>query len=287
MAFYGNEIGVIPLTDARGITKEFNWPSHKGLDIGWSEYKFINCPVLRWQDGIVVDRGYGNEVGNYIVVEHPYTNGKRWTGYIHLDAFPAVKKGDKVTLGKQMGNATRGNTGNSNGAHLHIYLTKIVPFNTVYTWQTMLNNCIDPKPFMYYSKKYNTDYIAPSWKKELKEMKYPTPVSRNESVHQVEIKSDTRRLRDLPNLKGKPYDLYCKRGIYNVKAWSSADGYNWALIDEIDGYKFYVAVMSGENLPITDYKALYEKEVQKNKVLSADLEKATKKLNDIKKILEV
>lgn len=287
MAFYGNEIGVIPLTDARGITKEFNWPSHKGLDIGWSEYKYINCPVLAWQDGIVVDKGYGSEVGNFIVIEHPYTNGKRWTGYIHLDAFPTVKKGDAVTLGKQMGNATRGNTGNSHGAHLHIYLTKIVPFNTVYTWNTMLANCIDPKPFMYYSKKYNTDFISTAWKKELIEMKYPTPVQRNESVHQVEIKSDTRRLRDLPNLKGKPYDLYCKRGIYNVKAWSSADGYNWALIDEIDGYKFYVAVMSGENLPITDYKALYEKEVQKNKVLSADLEKANKKLTDIKKILEV
>ena len=116
-------------------------------------------------------------------------------------------------------------------------------------------------------------------------MKYPTPVQRNESVHQVEIKSDTRRLRDLPNLKGKPYDLYCKRGIYNVKAWSSADGYNWALIDEIDGYKFYVAVMSGENLPITDYKKLYEEEKQKREETEDKLVKAQAKLTNIKQII--
>ena len=285
MAFYGNEIGVIPLTDARGITKEFNWPSHKGLDIGWSEYKFIHCPVLAWQDGIVVDKGYGSEVGNFIVVEHPYTIGKRWTGYIHLDAFPTVKKGDTVTLGKQMGNATRGTTGQSNGVHLHIYLTSIVPFNTVYTWNTMLANCVNPKPYLYYSKEFNTDFISSAWKKELIKVIYPKPVKRDDKVHQVDIKSDTRRLRSLPNLNGKVYDQYCTKGIYNVKAWSEADGYNWRLIDDINGNKFYVAVMDGEDLPVTDYKALYEKELEKNKTISADLAKATKKIADIKKIL--
>ena len=288
MAFYGNNVGVVPLTDAAGITKVFNYQSHKGLDIGWSEYKFINCPVLAWQDGIVVQAGYGNEVGNYIVVEHVYTTGKRWTGYIHLKDYPSVKRGDVVKLGLQMGNARRGNTGQSNGVHLHIYLTKIVPMNTVYTWNTMLVNCIDPKPYLYYSEKYNTDFISVAWAKELKEMKLPEPVKRNEAVHQVEIKSDTRNMRKSPSLKGELYaDVYCKRGIYNVHEWTKADGYNWRLIDTIDGNKFYVAVMNGEDLPVTDYKALYEKEVEKNKKLSAELEKAVKKLADIKKILEV
>lgn len=286
MPFYGNEVGVIPLTDAAGITKEFNWPSHKGLDIGWSEYKFIHCPVLAWQDGIVVDRGYGAEVGNFIVIEHAYAEGKRWTGYIHLDAFPTVKRGDKVTLGKQMGNATRGTTGQSNGVHLHIYLTKIVPFVTIYTWNTMLSNCINPYPFLYYSKEYNTNFISSAWKKELKFMNYPKPVSRNESVHQIEIRSDTRRLRNAPNLSGKPYDQYCKRGIYNVHNWSNTDGYDWALIDTLDGNKFYVAVMPGENLPVIDYRKLYEDEKAKRLKVESDLDTIRKKIEQVKQILE-
>lgn len=33
--YYTKGQGVLPLTDAAGITKVFNWPSHKGLDIGW------------------------------------------------------------------------------------------------------------------------------------------------------------------------------------------------------------------------------------------------------------
>ncbi len=44
MSFYGKNVGIIPLTDAAGITKVFNWPSHKGVDIGW--YAMQYCPVL-------------------------------------------------------------------------------------------------------------------------------------------------------------------------------------------------------------------------------------------------
>lgn len=160
--------GIIPLTDARGITKNYNYPSHKGIDIGW--YITPNCPVLAWQNGVVVRKGYGSEVGNYIVVEHYYdeTDEKRWTGYIHLAYFPTVKVGDKVYLGKQMGNATRGSSGNSNGVHLHLYLTKCVPQRTPYTWDTMLANVTDPYEYLYYSKEYNTVYISQDWKKEYK-----------------------------------------------------------------------------------------------------------------------
>lgn len=43
------------------------------------------------------------------------------------------------------------------------------------------------------------------------------------------------------------------------------------MIDEIDGNKFYVAVMEGEDLPIIDYKQLYEEEIAKNKVLEEKL----------------
>lgn len=275
MAFYGKNVGVVPLTDAAGITKVFNWPSHKGLDIGW--YATQYCPVLAWQDGFVVDKGYGSEVGNYIVVEHTYTDGKRWTGYIHLVDTPSVKKGDKVTLGKQMGNARRGNSGVSNGVHLHIYLTKVVPIKTLYTWNTMLENCIDPKPYLYWSKEFNTQFISTAWTKELKKIVYPQPVKRNEKVHQVEIKSETRRLRAAPSINGMAYDDYCEKGFYDVYDMQEADGYTWALIAEIDDNKFWVAVMSGEDLPakVIIYPTPIERDETKYQV---DIKSDTRKL---------
>lgn len=273
--FYGKNVGVVPLTDAAGITKPFAWPSHKGVDIGW--YATQYCPVLAWQDGVVVQKGYGGEIGYYIVVEHTYADSKRWTGYIHLAYAPTVKVGDKVTLGKQMGNATRGNTGVSNGVHLHLYLTKEVSLLTKYTWDTMLANCVDPVPYLFYSKEFNTRFISTAWKNELKKIVYPQPVRRNEKVHQVEVKSETRRMRATPSLSGQAYDEYCTKGIYNVIDMTFMDEYTWAKIGDIDGNNFWVAVMSGEDLPAKVYH--YPTPVERDpKVNQVDIKSDTRKL---------
>ena len=104
----------------------------------------------------------------------------------------------------------------------------------------MLDNSIDPVPYLYWSKEYNTAFISTAWKKELKKITYPEPVARNEKAHQVEVKSATRRLRQAPSLSGASYDEYCEKGIYNVYDMVEADGYTWALIAEIDGNKFWV-----------------------------------------------
>ncbi len=275
--YYGKNVGVVPLTDAAGITKPFAWPSHKGVDIGW--YATQYCPVLAWQDGVVVQKGYGGEVGYYIVVEHTYSDSKRWTGYIHLAYSPTVNVGDKVTLGKQMGNATRGNTGVSNGVHLHLYLTKAVSLDTKYTWDTMLANSIDPVPYLYWSKDFNTAFISTAWKNELKKIVYPTPVERNIKVHQVEVKSDTRRMRQTPSLSGQAYDEYCTKGIYNVLDMTFIDEYTWAKIGAIDGNNFWVAVMSGEDLPAKIY--VYPEPVERDtSVPQVEIKSDTRKLRN-------
>lgn len=274
---YGKNVGIIPLTDAAGITKPYNYPSHKGIDIGWAETP--ECAVLAWQDGVVVQRGYGSEVGNYIVVEHYYdsTDEKRWTGYIHLAYFPTVKVGEKVYLGKQMGNAARGNTGVSNGTHLHLYLTKCVSQKVPYTWDTMLANVTNPYDYLYYSKEFNTVYLSKEWKKELKKITYPQPVARNIKVHQVDIKSDTRRLRSTPSISGQAYDEYCTKGIYNVLDMTFIDDYTWAKIGDINGNIFWVAVMSGEDLPAKVY--VYPQPVERDtSVQQVDIKSDTRKL---------
>ena len=173
MADYGKNVGIVPLTDAAGITQGFKKGSHYGIDIGWSSVaKDPNCKVLAWQDGKVVDCGFGKEVGNFIVVQHDYEDGHRWTAYIHLKDKPTVKKGSKVTFGKQMGNARRGTSGQSSGVHLHFYLTKVVSKVTKYTWGQMKAACINPVPYCYYDKKYNTEYISKDWTKPLPVKEY-------------------------------------------------------------------------------------------------------------------
>lgn len=170
MNTYGNNVGIVPVTDAAGITQKYKAGKHYGIDIAWStKANDPYCKVIAWQDGKVVDSGYGPEVGNFIVVEHTYTTGHRWTCYIHLKDTPNLKKGDTVTFGKPMGNARRGSSGQSTGVHLHFYLTKIVTHTMKYTWDNMKRNCTDPLPYLYYSPKYNTEYISKDWTKPLPE----------------------------------------------------------------------------------------------------------------------
>ena len=237
-----------------------------------------NCPVLAWQGGTVVHRGYGSEVGNFIVLEHTYSDGtKRWTGYIHLADYPSVVYGESFSLGQQIGNARRGNTGNSNGEHLHIYLTSDMPQSTGYTWNTMLSKSIDPFPFMGWSKEFNTKFISTAWPTELKKIVYPTPVARNIKVHQVNIKSDTRRLRATPSINGTIYNDYCTKGIYNVLDMTFIDEYTWAKIGSSNGNNFWVAVMSGEDLPAKVYN--YPQPVERNEfVEQVDIKSDTRRL---------
>lgn len=255
--FYGNNVGVVPLTDAAGITQEFKAGKHYGIDIGYSSVaNDPNCKVLAWQDGVVVDFGYGAEVGNYIVLEHTYDTGHRWTGYIHLKDKPNVKKGQKVELGHQIGNARRGNTGNSGGVHLHFYLTRIVSKITKYTWGTMKSNCIDPKPYLYYSKEYNTEYISKSWTKELPKPVDPVtpPVERDPLINQLTCHVDNLRVRKSASLSGEKIGHLEKDKFYNWHATQNADGYEWYQIAEA---QWVAKIEELEILPKEEPKPLY------------------------------
>lgn len=282
------EIGIIPLTDARGITKQFNASTHRGLDIGW--YKNQYCPVLAWQDGKLIAKGYSGECGYWCVLEHTYDTGKRWVGFIHLYNQITRPLNSIYKMGEKIGNAKRGNTGYSNGTHLHIYMTKIIPKDEEFVWNNDTNKlseyAIDPLPHLYYDKKYNTEFISTVWSRPLPErITYPEPVKRDESVHQCEIRSDTRRLRKSPS--GEIYDEMCKKGIYNVYKEKEKDGYTWALIGTIENREFWVAVMEGEDLPVTDYKKLYEEEEKKNKQLTAQFELAQKDIQELNSQLAI
>ena len=115
---------------------------------------------------------------------------------------------------------------------------------------------------------------------------YPQPVERDTSVQQVDIKSDTRKLRAEPSLNGEVYDELCKRGIYNVKQWDTADGYDWALIDVINEDYFWVAVMEGEDLPIIkNWEELYLAEKTRAEKLEVELNQLKTQTEEQDKII--
>ena len=54
--------------------------------------------------------------------------------------------------------------------------------------------------------------------------------------------------------------------------YEAVDNQDWALIStDVNGHEFWVAVMAGEDLPVTDYKDLYLAEQAKVKKLNEEV----------------
>lgn len=91
------------------------WSGHLGIDIAAGE----GAPVYAADSGVVTVAGWSNYgYGNMIQIDHG--NGYS-TLYAHLSAI-FVSVCQSVGQGQQIGNA--GNTGNSEGAHLHFEVRK-------------------------------------------------------------------------------------------------------------------------------------------------------------------
>lgn len=92
-----------------------SYEKHAGTDIGGC----ANCDVLSVAAGTVLDAGYNSARGYYVVINH--SNGY-YCVYQHLKNTPTVKKGNSVKQGQKIGIV--GNTGSSQGAHLHFEIAK-------------------------------------------------------------------------------------------------------------------------------------------------------------------
>lgn len=164
-----DEVGLLPCLDG-GVTVPFrlnkvgNLSAHRANDIGW--YKTPNCPVFAWQDGKVI-RSYtktnGGDMGCAVVLEHTYADGtKRWTCYMHFVDKSAVAVGKQVKMGDVIG--YRGNTGASNGVHLHFMISKKVKQSLAYSYANLYNNCtFDPMNLCYIDEAHDwSNYIDPT-----------------------------------------------------------------------------------------------------------------------------
>ena len=82
---------------------------HRGVDYAASTV----TPVYAAGNGKVIESGYKNSNGNYVVIRH---NGRYTTKYLHLHK-RSVKRGETVKQGDLIG--TVGSTGYATGPHLH------------------------------------------------------------------------------------------------------------------------------------------------------------------------
>lgn len=103
-----------PLPYTKVISSPFasRWGSfHGAIDI--SNGRVHGKPIIASDGGTVIEAGWHNSYGNYVLIDHG--NGFK-TRYAHCSSLN-VKKGQKVAQGEYI--ADVGNTGYSFGAHLH------------------------------------------------------------------------------------------------------------------------------------------------------------------------
>jgi len=106
-----------PMPGAR-VTSEFGprWGRHHaGIDL--VVVGNPQAPILAAAAGTVIISEWHDSMGWYVVLSHHINGSRVDTLYAHLRYAPPVSVGDAVTQGQVIG--TKGNTGNSFGAHLH------------------------------------------------------------------------------------------------------------------------------------------------------------------------
>jgi murein DD-endopeptidase MepM/ murein hydrolase activator NlpD len=109
-----------------------NYSPHKGVDISIAD-KSREYVVIAALGGVIVDHGFHNSMGNYVVIYHGYyaPKGKTIkTTYMHLKRFESdIANNMAVQAGKVLG--IMGSTGNSTVPHLHFQINEISGSNSV------------------------------------------------------------------------------------------------------------------------------------------------------------
>lgn len=162
------------------ITQKFKQGKHHGLDLGWNETKGgPNQPIYAAEDGtvIIVKDGDKSNVswGNYVKIDH---GNKVYTLYAHLKQGAQVKKGQKVKKGDLIG--YMGNTGHSNGNHLHF---------EIYEGSADTTHRVDPQSRTYVYEGQTTSNGSKDIVKYYKE-EPKTPTKTVEEVAQAVIRGE-------------------------------------------------------------------------------------------------
>lgn len=225
---------IYPLSVYLKITQIYH-SNHLGIDFGWNDYPQGACnqAIIAAESGTVVDcgDGYGNTYpnkriyGNYVNIAHEgKINGKSaYTMYGHLLKGLVVKKGQYVRKGQVLG--YMGNSGYSNGQHLHFELR---------IGANAKANSVDPLDYL--AVENEGLFINPNSKAyDRIKHRFTTignPVPRDTTKDQIEVVTSTLNARSLPKLTGSRLG-YATMGFFNLlsETKSETDAYTWAEIE--------------------------------------------------------
>lgn len=120
---------------------------HRGLDIATDSG--LNDPVYSMLTGKVLQLGYTDSAGNYIIIYDDNPNSPTYgyaTRYLHLQYRPLYVVGASVQVGEQVG--LEGSTGTATGIHLHVEMQDISRFNWQWHTSNIKEDYLDPTIFM-------------------------------------------------------------------------------------------------------------------------------------------
>jgi hypothetical protein len=207
-------------------------------------YSSSNAAIADW----------GDSYGNFVLLKH----GTLYSFYAHM-AFGSVcvAPGQEVKQGQKIG--YMGNTGHSNGGHLHFEI------RTGESWTTRIN----PTPY------FNVDLA----------IEIAKPKARDENKEQVEIiYDDNMRVRTSREIKDNNILGILPKGFYDVLSKQNANGYDWVEVKEGQ----YVALIGGySELRSKVDKIPTEEEKCENGANNDELEAYKKEVEAYKKEIEL
>ncbi len=226
-----------PCDDSWGSQKYKS--SHRGLDFGWLNKYGANRPVKAWKSGVVVQCGQITETINgkkyyptVVVLKHEDEDCVWITRYWHLvKGSCKVEKGQQVKQGDILGK--RGNTGYSNGVHLHFELWKC-PKGYSYSAKDYSQYAINPvsHTYLFEGQVFHADSDFTLKVKPVEpEIVKPIMVARDTQKHQVEVIASSLRVRTEASTDANVYCM-CPKGIFNVLAIAETSKYIWYMIEE-------------------------------------------------------
>lgn len=112
---------VWPVPASKRVTQLYGNNGHEGMDIGGSTIGKPGDKIVAIMDGTVCRSEWSSSYGWVVYITSNDTfNGKYVKSiYGHMHKRPVVEKGQQVSAGDKVG--IMGNTGDSNGIHLHIF----------------------------------------------------------------------------------------------------------------------------------------------------------------------
>lgn len=131
------------------ITQTFTHYTHNGIDIGALVQGEAGDLIYCFDDGYIVRSEWSDSYGWVVYVNHinpdPTISTYIQTRYAHMTSQPLVSKNTNIAKGTIVG--YMGNTGQSNGVHLHFETRKTPVYDYLYSEDK--SYCIDPLTYFY------------------------------------------------------------------------------------------------------------------------------------------